>query len=139
MVAIGKDPGSDGTIGLAAEDRVSSFDGKKVVHGFSVPGFIEGHPSLDISLSDLSCLCLVGTKDLSVSDGEVRPLDIGAVGIEGVGLCSWSGLVNLDPLSLGIVEGVQGVRVAFFGLRGEPSSWEGYSVSVAEYGVSGMR
>ncbi len=91
MVAIGKDLGGDGGVGLAAKDRVSLFDGKEVVHGFLGPRLIEGHPSLDVSLSDLPCLCSVGTEDLLVGDGGVRPLNIRAIGIEGVSLCSWSG------------------------------------------------
>ncbi len=59
------------------------------------------------------------TEELSVDEGEFRPLEIGAIGIEGVIVLSLDGLWGL-----GSGEGIWGIGVAILALREELTGQE---------------
>ncbi|PBK88779.1 hypothetical protein ARMGADRAFT_1033765 [Armillaria gallica] len=78
--------GHDGLHGFPSspENGVSSLSGKVVCHQLSFSSVLELKPLLEVLPPEFPGGGLFRSEDLSVSDGQFRPVEISAVGIEGV-------------------------------------------------------
>ncbi len=133
LIPVCEDPGHDRVTDLARspDDGVSSFCGKEVPHGFSLPTGIVLEPSFEILPLKIPSGNSLGTEDGSVPIPEVGPVKVSSMGIEGIPLSSVSPLIVisegvevpslLDSLLVGKEAGGTRVRIQGVRFKREPS------------------